>query len=269
MTSVRGEELLAETFPRIWPRAMSCWSSPGRTGGLPTMIRPLPCGWPRPSLPRKARTSPVLSVLTHEKEIIGQKLISRKGPDGQAVLVVLQLSTELMAVDNMPFIKGVYDKVRDVQKEPDFPAGPGIARDRVGPHRHRHAEFAERKHREHRVHDDPAGDCHSADRLPRTGAGAGAAGVDRHILFHLDQRDCLVAQWAEAHEPLLGTIGRWIGRQRFDFQIFKTTQIFIIVVLFGAARLLPLPDRPLPREIETGLEPRLPWKRPWGRPGTP
>ena len=45
----------------------------------------------------------------------------------------------------------------------------------------------------------------------------------------------LVAQWAERHPDFLGTIGRWLGRPQFDFQVFKTSQIFIIVILFGAA----------------------------------
>ncbi len=78
----------------------------------------------------------------------------------------------------------------------------------------------------------------------------------------------LVAQWAEAHEQLLGTIGRCIWRDQFDFQIFKTTQIFIIVVLFGAATdyCLFLIAR-YREEIERGLEPRLALEEALGQTG--
>ncbi len=68
----------------------------------------------------------------------------------------------------------------------------------------------------------------------------------------------------------LTTVGHWLGRQQFDFQVFKTTQIFIIVVLFGAATdyCLFLIAR-YREELERGLEPAPPWKRHWGRRALP
>ncbi len=123
MTSVRGEGLLAETFPENLAKSNVVLVVARPNGRLTDDDKAVALRLAETFTPKEGETSPVLSVLTHEKEIIGQKLISRKSDDGQAVLVVLQLSTELMAVDNMPFIKGIYDKVRDVQKEPDFPAG--------------------------------------------------------------------------------------------------------------------------------------------------
>ena len=70
------------------------------------------------------------------------------------------------------------------------------------------------------------------------------------------------------HAGLLGTIGHWIGRQQFDFQVFKTTQIFIIVVLFGAATdyCLFLIAR-YREEIEHGLEPRAALEEALGQTG--
>ena len=81
----------------------------------------------------------------------------------------------------------------------------------------------------------------------------------------------LVAQWADRHPDVLGTIGRWIGRQQFDFQVFKTTpDLHHRRALRRGDRLLPVPDRPLPRgnRARPGAAGRA-WKRPWGRPDTP
>jgi RND superfamily putative drug exporter len=78
----------------------------------------------------------------------------------------------------------------------------------------------------------------------------------------------LVAQWAGRHPGALTTIGHWLGRQQFDFQVFKTTQIFIIVILFGAATdyCLFLIAR-YREELERGLEPRAALEEALGQTG--
>ena len=67
---------------------------------------------------------------------------------------------------------------------------------------------------------------------------------------------------------ILGTIGHWIGRQQFDFQVFKTTQIFIVVILFGAATdyCLFLIAR-YREELERGLEPQAALEEALGQTG--
>ena len=59
--------------------------------------------------------------MTHDDKI--RRPEAHQPPTAGRVLVFLQLNSEFMAVDNMPFINEVYRKVREIQKEPDFPAG--------------------------------------------------------------------------------------------------------------------------------------------------
>ena len=121
MTSVRGEELLAKAFPEMTAKSNIVLVVARPDGGSPTKTRPLPSGWPTMFTPKEGEKSPVLSVLTPRERDHRPEAHQPQSPDGQAVLVVLQLSTELMAVDNMPFIKEIYARCEEIQKEPTFP----------------------------------------------------------------------------------------------------------------------------------------------------
>ena len=52
-----------------------------------------------------------------EMQRLRKQLISREGPNGQAALVVAQLGTEFMAVDNMPFIEKIYGQVQKTREQ--------------------------------------------------------------------------------------------------------------------------------------------------------
>jgi len=45
------------------------------------------------------------------------------GPNGQAVLVILELDTEFMAVGNIPAMLDIFETMDAVRKEADFPRG--------------------------------------------------------------------------------------------------------------------------------------------------
>ena len=140
-----------------------------------------------------------------------------------------------MAVDNHAIRQAAYAKVKEFRDQPGFPAGLQVACDRLG--------------------------GGSADMLQSMKESIDNTELTTIVLvvvillivyrapglvlvplasiavsyFVSLNLIALVAQWAERHPDVLATIGRWLHRPQFDFQVFKTTQIFIIVILFGAA----------------------------------
>ncbi len=216
-------------------------------------------------LPKPDEKTPVASIMTHKDQYVGSKL---RSPNGRSVLVLLQLNNEFMAVDNMPFIKEVYRKVREIRTAPGFPAGlqlgvtgsAAVGSDLL---------WSQKE---------------SIDRTEWTTillvtvillivyrspglvlVPLVSIGVSFFASLNLI---ALVAQWADRHQELVGTVGRWLGRQQFDFQVFTTTHIFIVVVLFGAATdyCLFLIAR-YREELGRGLEPRAALEEALGQTG--
>ena len=166
---------------------------------------------------------PIVDITTRHTEIIGDKLTSRAGPTGQATLVVLNLTNEFMAVANIEVLKRVLDVLDKTRSEVSYPSGL---------------------------------------RLGVTGSAA--LGGDMLLSATQSIRN---TEWATiilvvvilllvyrapvlALIPLL-TIGlsfvvatdllalltqlkRVPGFEWWNFKVFSTTQIFIVVILFGA-----------------------------------
>jgi putative drug exporter of the RND superfamily len=268
MTSMRGEELQAKMFPDMTAKSNVVLIVARPDGRLTDADKAVASRLAAMFTPKEGERSPVVSVMSHEREIVGQKLISRKGPNGQAVLVYLQLSTELMAVDNMHFIEDIYRQVQETRIDPGLPSGLQLGVTGSAP-----------------VGSDMLWSMkESIDKTELTTIvlvtlillivyrSPGlvliplvSIGVSFFTSLNLI---ALVAQWAEHHQDLLGAFGHLIGRQQFDFQIFKTTQIFIVVILFGAATdyCLFLIAR-YREELEHGLEPRAALEEALGQTG--
>ena len=71
-----------------------------------------------------AETLPIVNIFTRQSEIVGDKLTSRAGPDGQATIVLVQLSNEFMAVDNIRVLDRVLELMQVRRsRQKDFPAG--------------------------------------------------------------------------------------------------------------------------------------------------
>ncbi|MGO9109199.1 MAG: MMPL family transporter [Thermoguttaceae bacterium] len=265
MTSVRGEELLEKAFPELASKSTVVLVVARSDGELTDRDKAVALRLADRFTPKPDEKTPVSSVMTHDDKFVGSKL---RSPNGQSVLVLLQLNNEFMAVDNMQFINEVYREVREIQKEPGFPAGLQLGVTGSAP-----------------VGSDMLWSMkESIDNTELTTILLVTAillivyrspglvlvplvtiGVSFFASLNLI---ALVAQWADRHQELLGTVGRWIGRQQFDFQVFTTTHIFIVVVLFGAATdyCLFLIAR-YREELEHGLEPRAALEEALGQTG--
>ena len=101
MPSVQGEKLLRGGLsqPTVQKRDGDRRRAARRAARRPTTW-PWSIAWPTSarSWPRRL---PIVDIYTRESEIVGDKLTSRAGPDGQATIVLVQLSNEFMAVDNI------------------------------------------------------------------------------------------------------------------------------------------------------------------------
>ena len=75
--------------------------------------------------PNNDEKSPILSVMSYrEDDVVGRKLLSRYDPkQGQAVLAILQLRDEFMAVDNMPSSSRSMPRSRTSGNSPVCPPG--------------------------------------------------------------------------------------------------------------------------------------------------
>ncbi len=66
---------------------------------------------------------PIRDVLSFRAEAVGEKLISPVGGNGQALLIVLRLRNEFMAVANMELMDRVQRTLEAGRRRPDFPSG--------------------------------------------------------------------------------------------------------------------------------------------------
>jgi len=117
MSSVRGERLLEAAFPEGLSRsqvAIVVARPDGRLNAFDFAVadRLEHLITPSPDLP-----SPITHLWTYQSDIVGRRLMRDSSEGGQAVLLVVHLKTEFMAIENMRLLRAIHRATEAVQLE--------------------------------------------------------------------------------------------------------------------------------------------------------
>lgn len=123
MPSVQGEKLFREAFPEALAKSQVILVIARTDGPLGDQDYQIADRLVNEFTPQDPTKGEILEVLSHQTELIGKKLVSPVGPRGQAVLVILQLRNEFMAVNNAYLVIDIQQKLNSLANEPGFPAG--------------------------------------------------------------------------------------------------------------------------------------------------
>jgi RND superfamily putative drug exporter len=227
MTSVQGQKLLDEAFPDVLSKSQVVLVVSREGGPLQEEDVKVADRLVKEFAPRVRQAGPIVGILSPRTEVLGKSLVSpfdpddSEGPDGQALLIILQLRNEFMAVDNMRLLAGIYETVGKIRADEHFPKG-----------------------------------------LQLGVSGSAAIGYD---ILDSARESIRNTEWTTillvililvlvyrspglVMIPLvtilasvtvaLGVVAlaaQWSGRLDWlDFKIFRTTKIFVVVILFGA-----------------------------------
>lgn len=121
-TSVRGEKLLAEAFPEQASRSGVLLVIARADGPLTTPDYRVADRWLAMA---NAMNDPqaVSEVSSYRSEVFGRRLLSNAGPHGQAAFIKMALRREFMADDNIPLVQSLFAQAAQLRQAVDFPAG--------------------------------------------------------------------------------------------------------------------------------------------------
>ncbi|MBX3414088.1 MAG: MMPL family transporter [Pirellulales bacterium] len=129
MTSVRGEALLAQAFPDTKVRSQAVLVVERPDGELTPadyyIADKLASKFEKliEEAAEEQTPLPIAAVWSHNTEVLGSKLTSPVSDRGQATLVILSLTNEFMATDNIRLLDEFQIALDDVRQDPHFPAG--------------------------------------------------------------------------------------------------------------------------------------------------
>lgn len=122
MSSVQGERLLEAAFREVRYKShvvviLARRNGPLQPGDFRTADRLID------AFSGRVSKSPIVDVLSYRTQVVGEKLLSPVGQRGQATLIILQLSSELMAIENMKLLESVFGLFDEENRRADFPGG--------------------------------------------------------------------------------------------------------------------------------------------------
>lgn len=127
MPSVQGEKLLQAAFPGVRAKSQIILLVARTDGVLCGEDYAIANRLVEEYTPTEEENQPILEVLSHQSEVVGKKLVSQVGPNGQALLIILQLRNEFMAVGNVGLVSKIQQQLDRLRHEAGFPAGLQLA----------------------------------------------------------------------------------------------------------------------------------------------
>ena len=172
--------------------------------------------------PADGGDGPILRVLSYQTEVVGEKLlISPVGPHGQATLIVIQLRSEFMAVGNMDLLEEIEQRLGEFRRAEDFP--PGLRLGITGS-----AAVG-------------ADMLLSGEESIRNTELATVVMVVLILLLVYRAPGLVIVPLVTivaslvVSTGLVAALAEWSAESGWlDYKIFKTTRIFIVVILYGA-----------------------------------
>jgi putative drug exporter of the RND superfamily len=221
MTSVQGERLLEAAFPEALSKSQVIFVVCRSNGPLGPPDYDVADRLVEQCTPGDDAAGPILGVLSHQTEVVGEKLKSHPGPQGQASLIVLQLRNEFAAVANMELLGQIHARLDVLRRAADFPPGLQIGLTgsaAVGTDILFAAEESIRNTERTTI-------LLVIVILLLVYRAPGLVVIPLVTIFVSLTIALGLVAWISQASELLG----W-----FDYKIFKTSRIFIVVILFGA-----------------------------------
>ncbi|MEX2142504.1 MAG: MMPL family transporter [Pirellulales bacterium] len=219
MTSVQGEQLLREAFPQNRAKSQVIVVVARDLAPLTDDDKDVAADLSDQFL-ELADELAIEDVWTHDMQVIGEKL---KSPDGRAVLIALQMQGEFMAVENIRVLDRVMAVLNEARTAEDYPAGLQLG-----------------------VTGSAAvgGDmlASAAESIRNTELTTVLVIVAILLAVYRAPMLVIVPLAAITVSIVVGTsllalltqLNRLPAMEWWDFKVFTTTRIFIIVILFGS-----------------------------------